>query len=86
MSSTAPLRLRNGRRRPPRRLTERERQVVLLVASGLTYSDVAGVLHLSRHTVKNHLTRIYDKLSKRTAAGALAECLKHGIIDLAELP
>lgn len=69
-----------------RRLTDRERQVVLLLASGLTYEDVARRLNLSRHTVKNHLTRIYDKLSRRTAVGALAECLKHGIIGLDELP
>lgn len=43
-------------------LTPRERDVAALVARGLAYKDVAARLHISDHTVKNHLRRIYDKL------------------------
>jgi len=35
---------------------------VQLVAEGLSYHDIAQQLHLSDHTVKNHLFRIFEKL------------------------
>lgn len=43
-------------------LTERELDVARSVASGLTNSEVATVLHLSLPTVKTHLGRVFDKL------------------------
>jgi len=43
-------------------LSLRELQVARLVSSGLTNVEVATTLHLSAHTVKTHLTRIYGKL------------------------
>jgi DNA-binding NarL/FixJ family response regulator len=43
-------------------LTTREQQVLHLLADGLSNSELASVLQLSEHTVKNHLFRIYDKL------------------------
>jgi two-component system, NarL family, nitrate/nitrite response regulator NarL len=43
-------------------LCDRERMVVQLVAEGLTNRAIAGKMHVSEHTVKNHLSRIYAKL------------------------
>jgi DNA-binding NarL/FixJ family response regulator len=43
-------------------LTKREQAVVECVAEGLTTQEIAQRLQLSRHTVKNYLTRIFDKL------------------------
>jgi DNA-binding NarL/FixJ family response regulator len=43
-------------------LTTREQQVLHLLADGLSNYELATVLRLSEHTIKNHLFRIYDKL------------------------
>jgi DNA-binding NarL/FixJ family response regulator len=43
-------------------LTTREQQVLHLLSDGLSNSELATVLKLSEHTIKNHLFRIYDKL------------------------
>lgn len=43
-------------------LTAREQQVLHLLADGLSNYELATVLRLSEHTIKNHLFRIYDKL------------------------
>jgi DNA-binding CsgD family transcriptional regulator/tetratricopeptide (TPR) repeat protein len=63
----------------PFRLTEREREVLNLVAQGLTDADVAERLFLSPRTVSTHLTSIYSKLdvSSRTAATRVAS--EHGL-------
>jgi two-component system, NarL family, nitrate/nitrite response regulator NarL len=55
-------------------LTSRERQIVLIVATGLSNKDVGRQLNLSEGTVKVHLHNIYTKLgvSKRTALVAIA--------------
>ena len=55
-------------------LTVRERQVVLLIADGLSNKEVARRLQLSEGTVKIHLHNIYQKLqvNNRTALAALA--------------
>ena len=49
-------------------LSERERQVIQHVAGGMSNREIAQALHLSPHTVKNYLFRIFDKLgvSSRT--------------------
>ena len=49
-------------------LTQRQEQIVNMVLEGLPNHEIAEKLHLSAHTVKNHLFRIYEKLgiSNRT--------------------
>lgn len=60
--------------RTPGGLSERELEVLLLVAKGLSDAEVAGRLFISRRTVSGHLQSIYSKLgvSSRTAAVAFA--------------
>lgn len=52
-------------------LTERERQVLDLIARGLDNDDIARALELSGKTVGNHITRIFAKTGVRTRAQAI---------------
>lgn len=56
--------------RPVESLTAREREILQLVARGLTDAQIAGSLFLERCTVSNHVSRILGKLGvpNRTAA------------------
>ena len=60
-------------------MTDREVEVLRLVATGCTNRDVAAMLFISERTVHRHLSNIYTKLgvSSRTAATAFA--FDHGI-------
>ena len=51
----------NLRARGPSELSRREQQLVQLVCSGFTNKEIASRLHLSAHTVKNHIHRILKK-------------------------
>jgi DNA-binding CsgD family transcriptional regulator len=53
---------------PPHALTSREREVVRLVASGLTDDQIARAMQISRRTVTSHLDRIRDKTGRRRRA------------------
>jgi len=56
-----------------RRLSVRERELMLLVAEGLSNKEVAGQLDISERTVETHLLSIFRKLGirKRTRLTAL---------------
>jgi DNA-binding NarL/FixJ family response regulator len=61
------------------KLTERELDVLRLIAKGFNNNDVAGQLHLSEGTVRNHVSAILEKLgvSDRTQAAVIA--IQHGL-------
>jgi DNA-binding NarL/FixJ family response regulator len=59
LSAAAPLRVSTPKTVEP--LTKREEEVVSLVAQGLSNREISRQLHLSEHTVKNYLFRIFDK-------------------------
>ncbi|HEY4417695.1 MAG TPA: response regulator transcription factor [Verrucomicrobiae bacterium] len=52
-------------------LTEREREVLKLLAEGATPKEVAGELNISWQTVRNHIRFIYDKLHVHTRTDAV---------------
>ncbi|MEY9996358.1 DNA-binding NarL/FixJ family response regulator [Streptomyces sp. V4I8] len=67
------------RRRQPRGLTEREIQVLRLVASGHTNRGIAAELVISEHTVARHLNNIFAKLDVSSRAAATAYAYEHGL-------
>ncbi len=63
-------------------LTTREQEILQIIAKGMSNREVAGVLGLSRSTVRTHLEHIYEKLDVSNRTEAVTEGLKQGLIDL----
>jgi len=61
-------------------LTERERQVLNLLADGLSATAISGQLYISESTVKAHVSRIYEKLGAANKAQALMTAIRLGLI------
>ncbi len=61
-------------------LTERETDVLRLVAKGLTATEAAAALELSRHTVAGYLKEIYRKLRVGSRAEATLEAVRRGLV------
>ena len=59
------------------RLTNREWEVLTLVASGMSHAEVAKVLYLSPGTVRKHMEHIRERLGVHSAAAAAARALPH---------
>jgi two-component system, NarL family, response regulator DesR len=59
-------------------LTARERDVLVAAADGATVADIAGRLHLSEGTVRNHLSAAIGKTDTRTRAEAVRAADAHG--------
>jgi DNA-binding CsgD family transcriptional regulator len=66
--------------RAPAELTDREREIVSLVALGLRSGDIAERLFLSPETIKSHVGNAMEKLGARTRARAVAVALVTGQI------
>jgi DNA-binding NarL/FixJ family response regulator len=62
-------------------LTDRERDVLRLLARGMTNAEIAAQLYLSEGTIRNYLSTLFEKLgvTDRTRAAVIA--LKHGLAD-----
>jgi two-component system response regulator DesR len=63
------------------RLTEREHEVLDLIGSGATNREIAEQLYLSHHTVKEHTSSLYRKLSVRNRAEAVQKAQRLGLIS-----
>ncbi|NOZ87131.1 MAG: response regulator transcription factor [Deltaproteobacteria bacterium] len=64
------------------KLTNREREVLELIAKGLSNKEAARVLGVSRATIRTHLEHIYQKLDVTNRVEAITEGLRHGLIEL----
>jgi len=61
-------------------LSEREREVLRLIASGATNREAAARLFVSEATIKTHLLHIYAKLGVRDRAAAVGEAYRRGLL------
>ncbi len=77
-----PLPPGNREEPPTRPLTEREIEILRLIAKGLSNNEAAGVLTLSRATVRTHLEHIYEKLEVTNRVEAVTEGLRKGLIEM----
>lgn len=64
---------------PVQPLSERERQVLQLVARGHTYREIAGQLHIAEKTVENHVRNILGKLHLNRKQELIRYALEHGL-------
>jgi two-component system NarL family response regulator len=67
---------------PVPRLTERELEVLRLVAQGLSNRDIAGELYISENTVKNHVRNILEKLHLHSRMEAVVYAVREKLLDL----
>jgi DNA-binding CsgD family transcriptional regulator len=67
--------------RHPAGLTDREAEVLGLVAAGLTNREVAARLHLGVRTIDSHLTAIYRKVGARRRGDAVAFAVANGLAE-----
>jgi len=61
-------------------LSDREKEILQLMTTGLIKKEIADRLTLSVHTVDTYLRRIYEKLEVNTRTGAVAKALKEGLV------
>jgi len=62
-------------------LTEREHDVLLLLAEGLNAASIGAKLYLSESTTKSHIARIYQKLGAANRAQALVTAMRIGLLS-----
>jgi DNA-binding NarL/FixJ family response regulator len=67
------------------RLTEREREVLQLIAEGKRNNEIAEVMMRSLHTVRNHRARLMRKLGAHSVAALVKEAEEMGLVRLAPL-
>ncbi len=63
-------------------LTERELEILQIIAKGLSNHEAAKVLGLSKATIRTHLEHIYEKLDVSNRVEAVTEGIRQGIINL----
>jgi DNA-binding NarL/FixJ family response regulator len=63
------------------KLTEREIEILNLIARGFSTSEVAGLLKLSAHTVVAHIKKVYRKLRVNSRSEALYEANLLGVLS-----
>ena len=64
---------------PPDGLTQREAEILGLIARGMTNPEIAAQLFLSNHTIKTHISRIFAKTGSRDRAAAIGYAHRHNI-------
>jgi len=74
-----PVQVRSAR--TDERLTEREHDVLVLMAAGRTNAEIAEELIVGQATVKSHISSIFTKLAVRDRAGAIVHAYQNGLVE-----
>jgi HD-GYP domain-containing protein (c-di-GMP phosphodiesterase class II)/DNA-binding CsgD family transcriptional regulator len=77
----AGARVKVARRQWPAGLTDREVEILRLLARGLGRKQLAQALFLSEHTVRHHLEHVYTKLGVSTRVGATLFAVEHQLLN-----
>ena len=83
--STAKIVRRSGQQSVVRKLSERDRSLVRLVAAGLTNSQIARIAHISEGSVKLHLARIMEELDVTNRVQLAVIATESGLVSSADL-
>ena len=66
-------------------VTRREKEILTLIATGMTNQQVGGNLNITEATVKSHLTNVYGKLNVNDRTEAVVRAMQRGLIELDNL-
>ncbi len=72
--------LTNSRKTPEVRLTQREKEVLQLIAKEHTTQEIADLLFLSKHTIESYRKNLINKLEVRNLAGLTRYAIEHDMI------
>lgn len=67
---------------PSRPLSEREQEILQLIGKGVSNSEAAQLLGLSKATIRTHLEHIYEKLEVNNRVEAVTEGIRKGLISV----
>jgi DNA-binding NarL/FixJ family response regulator len=82
LSPTVAVRVLGQVRKPASEaLSQREHEVLKLIANGATNREAAAQLFVSEATIKTHLLHIYEKLGVRDRAAAVGEAYRRNLLD-----
>lgn len=62
-------------------LSNRECEILLLIADGMTKQQIASKLNISTHTVSTYLRRVFDKLKVHSLPEAVCTAIRQGLLD-----
>jgi two-component system, NarL family, nitrate/nitrite response regulator NarL len=62
-------------------LSERERQILQLIADGKSVPDMAADLYLAQTTIKTHIRRLYEKLGVSDRGAAVAQAMRNHMVE-----
>jgi DNA-binding NarL/FixJ family response regulator len=63
-------------------LTDREQEVLKLLAQGMDNAQIADTLVLTKRTIQNHVSNIYSKLGTSSRTEAMLFAIQHGLVDV----
>ena len=69
-------------RKTPLKLTDRQQEILQLLAEGRSAKEVGGLLNISTRTVEFHKYRIMENLQLKTTAELVQYAIKHGIVSM----